>query len=103
MMRSREEYLEEIETRLTRMFRASRDGHKASPAERHRREGFIQADSFLGLASKDELQSLIERVHYDIFGKTLKERQFEQATSWVPENIDYSQYDQPTYERHRTS
>lgn len=84
------------------MFRASRDGHRASPVERHRLEGFIQAGSYLGLASKDELQSLMEKVHYEIFGKTIKERQSEQATAWVPENTDYSQYDQPTYERSRT-
>ncbi|KAA1188397.1 hypothetical protein F0M18_18030 [Pseudohalioglobus sediminis] len=101
-MRSSEDYLKEVETRLARMFRASRDGHKASPAERHRLEGFIQAGSFLGLASKDQLQSLMEKVHYDIFGKTIKERQSEQATSWVPENIDYSHYEQPAFERSRT-
>ena len=100
-MRSREEYLNEVENRLARMFRASRDGHKPSPTERHRLEGFIQAGSFLGLASKDQLQALMEQVHYDIFGKSIEERQSEQTTSWVPEDIDYSQYDQPTFERSR--
>ncbi|AQA18149.1 hypothetical protein BST95_07755 [Halioglobus japonicus] len=100
-MRTREDYLEEVETRLARMFRASRDGHKASPVDRHRLEGFIQAGSFLGLASKDELQSLMARVHFEVFGKSIEERQSEQANSWVLESIDYSQYDQPAYERGR--
>lgn len=98
-MRSREEYLEEVETRLARMFRASKDGHKASPVERHRLEGFIQAGSFLGLASKVELQSLMERVHFDIFGKTIDERQSDQAVLWNSEAIDYTQYEAPAYDR----
>lgn len=98
-MKDKEKYLHEVETRLARMFRASRDGHKAAPVERHRLEGFIQAGTFLGLATSDELKSLMDRVHLDIFGKTIEERQSEQTTSWVPENLDYSQYEQPAYER----
>jgi hypothetical protein len=98
-MKDKEEYLHEVETRLARMFRASLDGHKAAPVERHRLEGFIQAGSFFGLATSDELKSLMDRVHVDVFGKSIEERQSEQSSSWVPESIDYSQYEQPTYER----
>jgi len=100
-MKNREEYLQEVETRLARMFRASQDGHKAAPIERHRLEGFIQAGTFLGLATTEELKSLMDRVHIDVFGKTIEERQSEQPTSWVPESIDYSPYEQPAYERGR--
>jgi hypothetical protein len=100
-MKDKEDYLQEVETRLERMFRASRDGHKAAPVERHRLEGFIQAGTFLGLATTEELKSLLDRVHLDIFGKTVEERQSEQSTTWIPENIDYNQFEQPAYERHR--
>jgi hypothetical protein len=98
-MKNREEYLHELESRLIRMFRASRDGHKAAPEERHRLEGFMQAGSFLGFATGDELKSLMNRVHVDVFGKTIQDRQAEQSTVQVPEAIDYSKYEQPTYER----
>ena len=100
-MKSREDYLGEVETRLARMFRASKDGHKASPVERHRLEGFIQAGSFLGLASKSELQSLMERVHLDVFGKSIEERQSDQSALWNSETKDYSEYEAPAYERDR--
>ncbi|RLA54490.1 MAG: hypothetical protein DRR42_01535 [Gammaproteobacteria bacterium] len=98
-MNTREEYLHELESRLIRMFRASRDGHKAAPEERHRLEGFMQAGSFLGLAAGDELKSLMNQVHVDVFGKTIQDRQAEQSTIQIPEAIDYSKYEHPTYER----
>ena len=98
-MKNTEDYLHEVENRLVRMFRASRDGHKAAPEERHRLEGFMQAGAFLGLAASDELKSLMNQVHVDVFGKTIQERQSEQSTPKVPENIDYSKYEQPAYER----
>jgi len=31
----------------------------------------------------------------------MKDRKSEQSTPQVPESIDYSQYEQPTYERNR--
>lgn len=98
-MKNREEYLQEVESRLIRMFRASRDGHKAAPEERHRLEGFMQAGTFFGLSTSDELKSLMDQVHVDIFGKTIQERQSEQAAPKIPESIDYSGYEQPAYER----
>ena len=100
-MKDKEDYLREVENRLTRMFRASRDGHKAAPADRHRFEGFMQAGTFLGLAGGDELKSLMNRVHVDIFGKTIQDRESEQSAPQVPESIDYSQYEESTYEREK--
>jgi biopolymer transport protein ExbB/TolQ len=82
-MKDREDYLQEVESRLTRMFRASKNGHKASPAERHRLEGFIQAGSFLGLATSEEIKSLMDRIHFDTFGKTIEERQSDQSSLWA--------------------
>jgi hypothetical protein len=98
-MKDREEYLHEVETRLARMFRASREGHKAAPVERHRLEGFIQAGTFVGLATKEEVKNVMDRVHFDVFGKSIEDRQSDLSKSWTPENIDYSQYELPAYER----
>jgi hypothetical protein len=98
-MKDRENYLHEVENRLMRMFRASRDGHKAAAEERHRLEGFMQAGAFLGLAAGDELKFLMNQVHVDVFGKTIQDRQTEQSTVQIPESIDYSKYEQPAYER----
>jgi hypothetical protein len=98
-MKDKEEYLQEVETRFAQMFKASRDDHKAIPLERHRLEGFMQAGKFLGLATNDELKSLMDRIHIDIFGNTIEQRQAGQATSWIPESIDYNHYEHPAYER----
>jgi len=100
-MKNKGKYLQEVENRLVRMFKASKDGHKASSIERHRLEGFMQAGAFLGLAPSEELKFLMNRVHVDVFGKTIQERESEQSTPQIPESIDYSQYEQPAYERDR--
>ncbi len=100
-MKDRDEYLQEVKNRLGRMFRASKDGHKASPMERHRLEGFIQAGSSLGLATSDEMEALMDQVHFDILEKTIDERKSKQSSLWSAETIDYSQYENPSYERNR--
>ncbi|AKH67756.1 hypothetical protein IMCC21906_00061 [Spongiibacter sp. IMCC21906] len=98
-MINKETYIAEVEQRLRRMFKASRDGHKAAPVERHRLEGFMQAGVFLGLASHQELGQKMAAIHYAVFGKTIEERKAELSGLWKDEAIDYSAYDAPTYER----
>lgn len=96
---NRESYLIEVESRLKRIFSASKEGYKVTPAERHRLEGFMQAAVFMKLASNAELAKLMEAVHLSVFGKTIQQRKTEQAGKWQDEMIDYSQYEQPAYER----
>ena len=98
-MKNKGKYLQEVKNRLMRMFQASKDGHKAGSVERHRLEGFMQAGAFFGLAASGELESLMNRVHVDVFGKTIQDRKSGQSTPQIPESIDYSQYEQPAYER----
>ena len=80
-------------------FIASRDGYKVPAADRHRLEGFIQGAIFMGYASSKDLANLMESVHYSVFGKSIRDHQTESSTKWQDSVIDYSQYDQPTYER----
>lgn len=96
---NKESYLNEIEKRLRLLFKASKEGYKSSPTQRHRLEGFMQAGAFLGLANNAELKVLMEAVHLEIFHKSISERKVELAGSWDNEVIDYSQYEQPTFER----
>ena len=96
---NKENYLGEVEKRLNRIFLASKEGYKASPAERHRLEGFMQAGVFMRLATNSELAKLMDEIHVNIFGKTIQQRKAELSTSWQEEVIDYDQYDQPAFER----
>jgi len=95
----RENYLSEVEKRLKRIFIAAREGYKVSPVERHRLEGFMSAGVFMGHVTNAELAELMDKVHVNIFGKTIGQRKAELPGSWQEEVIDYSQYDQPTFER----
>lgn len=96
---NKEPYLAEIERRLRRYFSASRDGYKPPAEDRHRLEGFMQGAVFMGFATSAELGGVMERIHFDVFGKSIEERRQEGEARWQESVINYDRYDQPAYER----
>ncbi|WP_299597443.1 hypothetical protein [uncultured Microbulbifer sp.] len=96
-----DKFIQQVSRRLHRLFTNSKLGVRIPPVERHRLEGFMQAGVFFGFSSKNELAEMIENIHIDVFGKTIAERKAEAPASWIFEEVDYSQYDSPTYERSR--
>ncbi|MEH6627536.1 MAG: hypothetical protein V7739_13925 [Motiliproteus sp.] len=96
---NRDSYLAEVKKKLEQIFSASRDSYKIPPVQRHRLEGFMQAGVFLGLASNKELSDMMEDIHLRIHGKSIQERKDEKPSLWQEQSIDYSEYEQPTYER----
>ena len=99
LMEAREEFLNEVESRLHRMFSASRQGYRAASVDRNRLEGFIECGVFMNLATRREMAKLMENVHFSVFNKSIRERQEERAGTWQYDVIDYRKYDQPTYDR----
>ena len=96
---NREKYLKEVEKRLNRIFIASKEGYKVPSVERHRLEGFMSAGVYMGLVTNAELAKAMNENHVSVFGKTIQERKTELTGNWQEEAIDYSYYDQPTFER----
>ena len=96
---NRENYISEVEKRLNRIFIASKEGYKVPHVERHRLEGFMSAGVFMGHVTNAELAKLMDKIHVNIFGKTIQQRKAELPGSWQEEGINYSHYDQPTFER----
>lgn len=101
MYMNREDYLAEVESRLFRMFAASKAGHKAALIDKHRIEGFMNAGVFMGIATNSELSVLMESTHQSVFGMSIQDRKNKNNTRWEESIIDYSQYDLPTYVRNK--
>lgn len=59
----------------------------------------MQAGVFMGVVEKNELASLMGRIHLEIFDKTIDARQAEAPKLWSAEGVDYTRYEQPTYDR----
>jgi hypothetical protein len=93
------DYLIEINKRLTKLFKASKEGYRILDIDRYRLEGFMQAGIFMKIATPAEMSALMEDVHYSIFGKTMRERRSEKSTTWSDIEIDYDKFDSPTYLR----
>jgi len=95
----KDRYLLEIESRLGKLFRASKEGYKSPDSERHRLEGFINAGVFLGITSNQEVSAIMARVHQSVFGVSIEQRNQQQSATWPESGIDYDYYDIPTFER----
>ena len=96
---NKEQYLNEVKSRLAKLLESSKAGYKLPDIERHRLEGFIQAGVFLKLTTNVEMNSLMESLHFEVFGKTIETRKKENSAIWPDISIDYEQYEQPTFER----
>ncbi len=96
---NRHGFLEEVEKRFNDLFRTSKRGNIPPAEQRHKLEGFVEAGIFLGLVRSEEVDALIEQIHLSVFGMTMEEHRLHHATSWSQSKIDYSPYDEPTFER----
>ncbi|CAA0082991.1 hypothetical protein [Zhongshania aliphaticivorans] len=92
-------FISVVEKRLTLIFKSAKSGHKPSSTEKHRLEGFIQAGVFMGLVSQSEMVELMEQTHLLVFNKTIAERKADKLSTWQSGELDYSQFDSPTFER----
>lgn len=95
---TKEDFLQEIAHRLRTYFAASKEGHK-SDVERHRIEGFMEAGAFMNLSSYAEMNQLMEEVHFEVWGKTIKERKEDVNHQWESDSVDYSIYEAPAFDR----
>ena len=66
---------------------------------RNKLDGFMQAGIVIGIASKKELQDVIDKEHMDIFGITIKQRRAELKLEKKENEIDWDIYDTPTIHR----
>lgn len=74
---SRDNYLNEVEKRLNRLFLVSKEAYKPSQVDKHRLEGFMNAGVIMGFASNAELSVLMDEAHIRVFGKTIQQRKKE--------------------------
>ena len=93
------DYLIEVTTRLTKLFKASKEGYKIPDIDRHRLEGFLHAGIFMKIATPAEMSALMEDVHYSIFGKTIQDRKSKKLANWSDIEIDYEKFESPTFLR----
>jgi len=94
-------FLDEVERQLRVIFGAIRDGHKPPEILKHRCEGFMRAGVFMGVVKNLGLSDLMEATHLDVVGMTIDERRAKHKERWKGEEIDYSQFELPAFERIR--
>lgn len=93
------DYLAEISNRLTKLFKASKEGYKIPDIDRHRLEGFMQAGIFVKIATPAEMSKLLEETHYSVFGKAIRDRKSELSATWTDIEVNYDKFDSPTFLR----
>jgi len=53
----------------------------------------------MGFISTAEMDQLMERIHLEVFGRKISDRRRERRSGWNTTDVDYSQYDRPTFTR----
>ena len=96
---NKNKFITEIESRLTNIFTASRDGFKVSLSEKHRNEGFLQAAVFMEFISNEELYEKMNTIHISVFDVSIEEKRKADELKWKEGSIDYSTYDIPVFIR----
>ena len=91
-----------LQQQFTQIFCLSKAG-KDNSAERLRAQGFIHAGELLQLCHRQDVQQLMEAVHFQVFGCSIAERQPKESTrrQQALQQGDYSYFDEPAFERMR--
>lgn len=64
-------YIREIESRLSLIFKAYAGGEDVPPARLYRTEGFIEAGCCMGYITEVAVSKLMQRLHQQILGRRL--------------------------------
>ena len=93
------QFASEVERQLRVIFTAVRSGHRPPEMLKHRCEGFIRASVFMGVVTNVEMSDLMEKIHLEVVGMTIKQRIAQHKKKWSEESVDYSDFDIPTFAR----
>ena len=93
------EFLKHVEKQLSEVFKQVQIGNRPDK-QKYRTEGFMQAGRVLGIVNELELNELMEKVHIDVFGMTIKEREKKKLEMQKQlEESDFAELDIPTFVR----
>ena len=93
------EFLKHVEQQLSEVFKQVQIGNRPDK-QKYRTEGFMQAGRVLGIVDESELKELMEKVHLDVFGMTITEREkIKIEMQKQLEESDFAELDVPTFVR----
>ncbi|MBT7444807.1 MAG: hypothetical protein HN790_12685 [Methylococcales bacterium] len=93
-------YITTLKSEFSSVFTQLKTHGKSNDKDRHRAEGFLHAARVLEIMSDQDIQSLMDTVHFDIFKMTIEQRK-QQQKSQQHELTDefYKLLDLPTFIR----
>lgn len=93
-------FLIKLESQFRDIFQTSKAGRDNSE-QRLRAQGFIHAGELLELCTRQQVQQLMERVHLEVFGIHISERQPAEARrrQQALQLGDYDYFDEPVFIR----
>src|SRR5690554_4882176 len=94
----REQFLAETAKQLEHIYSELNLRKKLDMKMKHRTEGYMYAGQQLGLVNKKELESLMEKVHFEVFGMSIAQRRLQKLKGEAQE-VDWSYYDTPITQR----
>lgn len=94
----RTQFLDDVSKQLEQFYQDMKLKRKMDQQQKSRIEGFMFAGTRLGLTDKNELNTLMEKVHFNVFGLSITERRLKSLKN-EQEEVDWSFYDIPITQR----
>lgn len=91
-----EHYFDSLKKKLRGIFLMIKNGHETPAAEKKYVEGFMHAAIDLGIATRSELDALMESVNQEVFGMSIDERRKAYRGRTLSSN---TAFDTPTWQR----
>ena len=91
-----DKYFDSLKKKLRGIFLMIKNGHEVPPDEKKYVEGFMHASVDLGIATRSELEELMEEINQDVFGMSVDERRKVYRNRTLSTN---TAFDTPTWQR----
>ena len=92
-------YLNAIKDHVTELYSVQDSKSETYMRLKNRLDGFIHAGLVIGIASNAEIKDIVEKVHMNVFGMTIKQRGVELKLGGKVAEVNWDLYDTPTIHR----
>jgi hypothetical protein len=92
-------YLNAIKDHVTELYGVQDSKSEPYMRLKNRLDGFIHAGLVIGIASNAEIKDIVEKVHMNVFGMTIKQRGVELKLGSKAAEVNWDLYDTPTIHR----
>ena len=101
MYEQKSEYIRCVREKLNVFYNFGDVDSEAKKTSKEQIKGFIEAGIVTEIITYDEFGEIADEIHFEIFGKTIEERNIEARLGHQDDTLKWSRFEEPTYVRNK--